>query len=126
MERHDMRMLQARCSADLAKKTIRSDAGRDFLTQNLDGNRPVMLSILRAKNNCHSTATDFALDVVTVAEYTWHLAAFLEEERKARRRGAIDQRVASVDLGEKTLQLGAELRIAGGHLLDVRGPLICG
>ena len=64
VQRQDVGMGQFRCNGDLAEKPLRAQRRRQFRAQDLYGDLPVVLHVLREEYGRHAAGTDFALDVV--------------------------------------------------------------
>ena len=67
-ERYDVRVSQLGGNADLAQKTIGAEAGRDFGSQDFDGDFAAVLFLFSEIDRRHAAAAQFALDGVAIGE----------------------------------------------------------
>src|SRR5687768_92001 len=68
VERDDMRMVQLGRDLDFAQEPLGAKSGCDLGMQHFQGNLPIVLEVVRQEYRCHTTATELALDRVTVAK----------------------------------------------------------
>ncbi len=64
MERQDVRMGQVRSRLDLGQEPLGSDHRREFRLQDLQGDLPLVLQVIREVDRSHPTLTEFGLDAV--------------------------------------------------------------
>jgi hypothetical protein len=63
-----VRVLEARCEADLAYEALRAEKMGQLRLQHLEGNRSVVAKVVGEVNRCHAAAPELAVDAVAVAE----------------------------------------------------------
>jgi hypothetical protein len=61
-------VLQPGGEADLAEEALGTQAGGDLRAEHLEGNRPIVLEVLRQVHSGHSTATELTFDSVAISQ----------------------------------------------------------
>ena len=63
-----MGVLQARGDLDFPEETVGPDGERDLGIEQLDGDRPMVLEVLRQKDRRHPATAQLALDVISPSQ----------------------------------------------------------
>jgi hypothetical protein len=67
-DRQDVRVLQAGRETDLAKEAFRAESGGDLGVQHLERDLPRVFEVLRQIDGGHPSASELALDGVSIAQ----------------------------------------------------------
>ncbi len=80
-QREDVGMIEAGGDRDLTQESIGAERGGDLRSQHLEGDRPIVLQVMREIDGRHAAAPQLPLDAVSAREGVGHCGAVVAHGR---------------------------------------------